>query len=391
MKTLVCGTVLALGTFLCAQSEEFGAWKPLFNGKDVSGWVNVRDANAGKPPERWQVEDGALTNGSGGVDDICSAEEFENYELELEYKIPPQGNSGIYLRGAIEVQILDSKGRTTNLGPGDVGGIYGGAPPLANPQKPAEWNKLLIKHVGYRIMGYHNDVVVQNNLFRAENTPGCHEKYVGTPRRGPVMFQGNHSKVWFRNIRIRPIASGDLWRPIWTGEKDDFDAAFSSSNRPTDKNAVRDAWAYDDHAVTNVKGRDMWTKEAFGNFLVHYEYRSQGNSGFYLRDQWEIQINRATKRPGKHDDGALYSLFAPAQAARNADAEWNHMDVKVQGVKIWVWQNGKLIHDGRVCATRTDNHGVPTPAFSKAPFKFQGDHEKVWFANIYIKPLPDGE
>lgn len=67
------------------------------------------------------------------------------------------------------------------------------------------------------------------------------------------------------------------------------------------------------------------------------------------------------------------------------------MDVKVQGVKIWVWQNGKLIHDGRVCATRTDNHGVPTPAFSKAPFKFQGDHEKVWFANIYIKPLPDGE
>ncbi len=391
MKTLVCGTVVALGALLCAQSEEFGAWKSLFNGKDVSGWVNVRDANAGKAPERWLVEDGALTNKSDGVDDICSVEEFENYELELEYKVPPNGNSGIYLRGAIEVQILDSKGRTANLGAGDVGGIYGGAPPRANPQRAGEWNTFLIKHVGYRIMVYHNGVLVQNNLFRAENTPGCHEKYVGTPRRGPLMFQGNHSKVWYRNIRIRPIACGEGWRPIWTGEKDDIDAAFSSSNRPADKNAVRDSWAFDDHSVTNAKGHDMWTKEAFGNFLVHYEYRSQGNSGFYLRDQWEIQINRATKKPGKHDDGALYSLYEPAQAVRNADTDWNHMDVKVEGVKIWVWQNGKLIHDGRVCATRTDNHGAPTPAFSRAPFKLQGDHEKVWFANIFIKPLPDSK
>ncbi len=401
MKTFVCGVVVAFAALVCGQSDEFGAWKSLFNGKDVSGWVNVRDANAGKAPDRWLVEDGALTNKSANVDDICSAEEFENYELEVEYKVPEKGNSGIYLRGAVEVQILDSEGKTTGLGAGDVGGIYGGAPPLANPQKRGEWNKYVIRHIGYRITVYHNGVLVQDNLYRAESTPLCHEKYAGTPKRGPVMFQGNHTKVWYRNIRMRPLACGEGWRPIWTGEKDDFETAFSSSDQPNVQNKIKDLWKFVDHAVTNVKegNRDMWTKEAFGNFLVHYEYKSDpkvagGNSGFYLRNQWEIQIlndSSADPQGGKHSDGALYSLFAPAQVARNAKDKWNHMDVKVDGVKIWVWQNGKLLHDGRICPTRTDDHGRKTPDFSKAPFKMQGDHGVVSFTNLYVKPLPDSK
>jgi hypothetical protein len=65
------------------------------------------------------------------------------------------------------------------------------------------------------------------------------------------------------------------------------------------------------------------------------------------------------------------------------------MDVKVDGMKIWVWQNGKLLHDGKVCETRTDNHGVKTDKWSQAPFKLQGDHGKVWFTNLFIKPLAE--
>ena len=65
------------------------------------------------------------------------------------------------------------------------------------------------------------------------------------------------------------------------------------------------------------------------------------------------------------------------------------MDVKVDGMKIWVWQNGKLLHEGKVCETRTDNHDAKTDKWTKAPFKLQGDHGRVWFTNFFIKPLPD--
>ena len=65
------------------------------------------------------------------------------------------------------------------------------------------------------------------------------------------------------------------------------------------------------------------------------------------------------------------------------------MEVKLVDGTIWIWQNGTLIQTAKVCKTRTDNRGQPTPVFTTAPFKFQGDHGDVWFTNIFIKPLPD--
>jgi hypothetical protein len=64
------------------------------------------------------------------------------------------------------------------------------------------------------------------------------------------------------------------------------------------------------------------------------------------------------------------------------------MDVKLVDNKVWVWQNGKLIHDGRELTKRTDS-GAPTLVFSKAPFKLQGDHGKIAFTSLFVKPLPD--
>lgn len=381
-----------------AQSEDFGAWKTLFNGKDLAGWVNVRGEKAGQPPHRWLVEDGTMTNQSAGVDDICTAEEFENYELELQYRIPARGNSGVYLRGAIEVQIADNSGVTdpAKLSAGHAGGVYGARAPLANPQKaPNEWNTYIIRHIGHRVTVRHNGTLVQDNIYVPKNTPGCHPKYQGSPTKGPVMFQGDHSKVWYRAIRIRPIASGEGWRPLFTGVED-LASVFSSSSRPVadDQNKVKDAWVLVDHSVSNQKAnRDMWTREAFGNFLVHYEYRSDpassGNSGFYLRDQWELQILKTESLTSIHTDGAFYDMFPRKALSRTGPDQWNHMEVKVEGMRIWVWQNGVLIHDGVICERRTDNRNAPTLKFSRAPFKFQGDHDKVWFTNLFIKELPD--
>lgn len=393
---------LLTGSGALAQSEDFGKWKSLFNGKDVSGWITAKK-NHGE--NVWKVEDSALTNGKDGANDLCTVEEFRDYELEIEYRIPKRGNSGVYLRGQIEIQIFDSAGKE-KLSSADAGAIYGGNfVALRNAQKPAgEWNKYRVLHVGHRITVWHNGVLIQDNIYAGNPTGGAMKVHPTTGRKlntaegpvaGPLMLQGDHSRVWYRNIRIRPLfQDGSGWRPLWNGE--DL-SAFRARGRE-----IESGWKVADHALLNHKwggggGFDIWTKESFGNFLVYYAYRSDkniegGNSGFYLRDQWEIQIFRdASSHPrrGRHRDGALYSLYSPLVAARHAPEEWNHVFVKLDGMKIWAWQNGKLIHDGRVCATRTDNHSVPTTKFSRAPFKIQGDHGKVAFSNIWIKELPD--
>jgi hypothetical protein len=397
-STIIAALSLLVPAIAPAQSDDFGKWISLFNGKDTTGWINAKaDDPAAK--SRWTVEEGALTNETKGVNDACTVDEFEDYELEIEYKVPKGGNSGVYLRGAIEIQVLDSHGR--QAGAHDAGAIYGGLIPLANPSKPAgEWNKFRVLHIGPRITVWHNDVLVQDNVPGPSKTGGSMEKHPKSQnkidgRKGPIMLQGDHEKVWYRNIRIRPLfAAAAGWKPLWNG-KDLSEFTARGDGRAKDGLG----WKVEDGAFTNAKhssqGHDIWTKEPFGNFLVHYAYRSDptiegGNSGFYLRDQWEIQIYRETKLDDKHTDGCLYSIHTPLVVARNKPDQWNHMDVKVEGMKIWVWQNGKLLHDGRTCETRTDNHGTATKSFSKAPFKLQGDHGKVWFSSLYIKPLPDG-
>lgn len=404
LPTVLCMSCVFAGSLfpgpaLLAQSDEFGQWIDLFNGKDTTGWKNVD----GKSPNAWAVEDGALTQkGPGATNDACTAAEFESYELSLEYKVPPGGNSGVYLRGCVEVQVLDSfrkPGDATPPQAHDAGAIYGSGAPLKISSKPAgEWNRFRIVHIGRRITVYHNDVLVQDNVYVAGDTPGNMKGPSGRTdldgSKGPVMLQGNHSKVWYRSIRIRPLVDARAgWKPLWNGK--DL-SQFTAHGDARAKDGLR--WSVKDNAFTNgdnwgSKGHDIWTQESFGNFLVHYEYKSGtsegGNSGFYLRDQWEIQIYGTSSLGETHDDGDLYSIKSADVLARNAPDQWNQVDVKLVGNKVWVWQNGKLLHDGVELKTRTDNHAVATPIFSKAPFKLQGDHGAVTFTNLYIKPLAD--
>jgi hypothetical protein len=404
---MVRALLLTVGLFLVcstlhAQSVEVGEWVSLFNGKDTKGWVQAKSGQNSMP---WKVEDGALTNGvdHGGMD-LATEAEFDNYELEIDYKVKKGGNSGVYLRGQVEVQIHDSP-TEGKLSPGHVGGIYGVAGPTSNPQKSAgEWNQFRIRHLGKRVMVWHNGVLVQDDVYVPGKTGGAMGSSVNPDRkgeplgldRGPIMLQGDHGYVWFRNIRIRKYCSADDgWRQVWN----DQDLSQLTANGPK----IEDWWEVCEapRSFTNKtwyrgpedddRGRDAWTKEKFGNFVVHYEYKSNpkaegGNSGFYLRDQWEIQIHGDQSTTNKHGDGALYSWHAPTAAASHGPGKWNVMTAKVDGMKIWVWQNGTLIHDEVELLKRTDNHSADaTPASQKRPFKFQGDHGQVWFKNLWIQ------
>lgn len=175
-------------------------WIALFNGKDLTGWRNAREPEA---DNKWLVEDGCLTN-KDHANNIGTVKLFKDFGLKLEYKIVEDGNSGVYLRGRVEIQILDSFDCEEEPGKGDDGAFYDQHPPLKNASKPAgEWNRLEAIYRGDVVSVTLNGVLVQDNVQIAEPTGGALPGHVNFP--GPLMLQGDHGKIWFRNMEIKPL------------------------------------------------------------------------------------------------------------------------------------------------------------------------------------------
>jgi len=357
--------------------DEFGKWVSIFNGKDLTGWQNARDPGA---ENQWIVQDGALTNRKRGVNDIATTDSWRDFELHVEYKTVRRGNSGVYLRGRVEVQILDSFGKK-EVGDGDAGGVYGQHAPKVNSVKRAgEWNSFDIRLIDNMLHVVHNGKTIHDNVMLTDVTGGALPGALNDS--GPLMFQGDHGKVWFRNIKIRPLF-GPGWRRLFNLK--DFTGWKSREGGEPE-------WVVENGVMTNGKdhdGTDVMTEEDFGDFLVHYEYKAPGNSGVFLRDLWELQINRSygKRKPGKHDDGALYDLIAPRVLACKKAREWNVMEVKVVGRKITAYQNGVLIHENSECSSRTYDTSDSSNMDAPGPFRLQGDHGRVWFTNFWVKPL----
>ncbi len=192
----------------------------LFDGKDLSAWENTQGG-----PAEWKVKDGVLTvDKSKG--DIQTKEKFDSFQLHIEWRIPKtiqgtgqsRGNSGVYLQGMYELQVLDSYNNSTYVN-GQAGSMYKQTAPLANAmRKPGEWNVYdiiytapVFKEDGTyrthpRVTVIQNGVVLQNNTMILGTT-----EYIGFPRvvkhgAGPILLQshGDPSEpISFRNIWIR--------------------------------------------------------------------------------------------------------------------------------------------------------------------------------------------
>jgi hypothetical protein len=147
--------------------------------------------------------------------DLFSTQKFGDCTVELEVMVPQGSNSGIYLMGEYEVQVLDSFGRE-KLGPGDMGGIYGAQAPKVNAcKKPGEWQKYVIEFRAPRfdaagqktanakfIKITLNGQVLHENVEMQKQTPGGVQGKEAA--EGPLMFQGNHGPVAYRNIKVTP-------------------------------------------------------------------------------------------------------------------------------------------------------------------------------------------
>lgn len=192
----------------------------LFDGKDLSQWISSRNGEAAP----WKVEDGAFTV-VRGTGDIKTKALFTDFQLHLEWKSPAvvegdgqgRGNSGVFMQGLYEVQILDSYQNETYVN-GQAASIYKQSVPLVNATKaPTEWQTydiiwtaprfnadgMLISKA--RITVIHNGVLVQNNVELSGPT-----EYIGLPKykahgAGPIVLQDHGNPVSFRNIWIRAL------------------------------------------------------------------------------------------------------------------------------------------------------------------------------------------
>ena len=187
--------------------------RPLFNGTDLSGWqglVGNPISRAKMTPEElataqatadasmrehWTVEDGVIVFDGKG-DNLVTVDDFGDFELWVDWKIEPRGDSGIYLRGSPQVQIWDDK-----IG---SGGLYnnqrGRSKPLVVADHPVgEWNTFHIVMDGELVTVRLNDELVVDAV-RLEN---YWDRSIPIFPRGPIELQNHGNTLYFRNIWIR--------------------------------------------------------------------------------------------------------------------------------------------------------------------------------------------
>ncbi len=199
----------------------------LFNGKDLTNWQGLvelpqraklnpdelaekqKAANEKYLPH-WKVEDGALVYDGKGQS-LQTAKDYGNFELYVDWKIPPKGDSGIYLRGNPQVQIWDSDTLADNLaedrGKGS-GGLWNnpkgspGKQPLVKADNPVgEWNTFHIIMKGDKVTVFLNDKKVVDDAALANYW----DKGKPLPATGPIELQHHGDKLWFKNIYIKEL------------------------------------------------------------------------------------------------------------------------------------------------------------------------------------------
>ena len=184
---------------------KFGEPIQLLNGKDLTGWRLLKDGDNG-----WSVVDGVLQNRVVKAKDkhfanLRTDAEFEDFNLKTEVRTQENSNSGIYLRGIYEVQIMESYGKP--LDSHHMGALYSRITPSVAAEKPiGEWQTLDITLVDRHLTVILNGKTIIDNQPVLGCTGGAMTSNEFKP--GPIFLQGDHTNVDYRNMVLRPVVKG---------------------------------------------------------------------------------------------------------------------------------------------------------------------------------------
>lgn len=184
---------------LSKEDDEQG-FKLLFDGKDLKGWK----ARNGDVTNSWTVQNGMLVNApQGHGTDLISDEKYKDFVIRYDYMVPTNSNSGLYLRGRVEIQILDdSQRKKPELGSnGAVYQVAAAKEMVSRP--PGQWQSAQATIRGNKVSVILNGVKIHEDVEVKKATGG--ELDQNLDEAGPIMLQGDHGAVAFRNIRIKPL------------------------------------------------------------------------------------------------------------------------------------------------------------------------------------------
>lgn len=394
----------------------------LFNGKDLSNWKGL----VADPPKRarlapeelaqaqakadermrahWSVADGVLIFDGAG-DNLCTAKDFGNFEMLVDWKIEPNGDSGIYLRGSPQVQIWDPDAKPA-AGIGS-GGLYnnklGPHDPLVKADHPiGQWNTFRIRMVGDKVTVWLNDQLVVNHVTL--------ENYWERPKpiypTGQIELQSHQSRLCFKNIYIQELPVEEPSPSAEDSHAGSTPKAFIDGTGPgwvslnegdfVNVNCDADTWSWND-GITHCTGKPVGvlrTIKEYTNFELvaqwkHLQYA--GNSGIFVwaepdsikelprgkfpkclelqildhgyKEQYEksgkradwfttngdlIPVNGFKMNPfePKSPDG---SRSFPRKNLSRGFNQWNHYYVRAINGELRLWVNGEEVSGATAC------------------------------------------
>ena len=400
----------------------------MFNGKDLTGWKGLvenpiarsimKPAELANKQEKadeimrrdWIVKNGLLVFTGKGYENICSEKMYGDFELYMDWRIDPNTDSGIYLRGSPQVQIWDTANKNAEVG---SGGLFNNQKYPANPlvvaDNPAkEWNSFYIRMEGDKVTVYLNGRLVTDHTI-LEN---YWDRSLPIFEEEAIELQAHTTRVEFRDIYVREMPRPQAYEVSKTERKDGFVPMFNGINMTGWIGNLNDYFANDGMIVCDpTKGGygNLYTEKEYSDFVMRFEFllTPAANNGLGIRAPlhgdaayvgMELQIldDDAEVYKDLHDyqyHGSVYGVIPAKRGYLKPVGEWNCQEVIAKGNRITITLNGTVILDGDLAeasknfTSTVDGNKHPGLSNTQGHIGFLGHGSWLAFKNLRIKEL----
>jgi hypothetical protein len=353
----------------------------------------------------WRIADGVLVFDGKG-ESLCTAPDYGDFELLVDWKIEKAGDSGLYLRGSPQVQIWDA-----GANPAGSGGLYnnqkGKSRPLEKADRPVgEWNFFRIIMIGERVTVYLNDRLVVDNII-LENYWERDKTIYPT---GQIELQAHGNPLYFRNIFVREIPRDTAVPPLAAVEADEGFAPLFNGRDLAGWTGGGGGYAAEDGKIVvhpERGGGNLFTEKEYADFVLRFEFKltPAANNGLGIRAPlegdaayagMEIQILEDGSpvywglKPYQYH-GSIYGVVPARRGLLRPVGEWNAEEVAMKGRRVTVVVNGITVVDADLdeasAGGTIDGNAHPGLARPAGRIGFLGHGSILEFRNIRIKEL----